>query len=118
MLPDEIAELLKRLAQALGTTVEYLWPVIVRQQYVVAAQYAGFVLLVGLPALYLVWYGWRTWLKWEPTIDPEDKVWIAVPLGLITLVANFVIAVFLGGAIGRVINPEFYALQWVLSQIK
>lgn len=115
---DIADDILTRLDAAVEASVrgvkvgaEFTWPLLVKQQIIegwlgVAA--SGLLLLVGI-----VFGVWCTRL----TLDASE---IAFPIGVVSFVgvtSGMVGLTAGGGAIGQVLNPEYYALIDVLSRL-
>jgi len=112
-LQQELLNRLDMLANTLGTTVEHLWPILVRQQHINGWIHLGLwapfcLVLAGGAALLL-----RHTIKRDRFNGPDSEGWfianllfgIAGATGLIALpfVVHF--------GITRLANPEFYALM-------
>ncbi len=118
----ELAPMLQQLAQQLGTTVEFLWAALMRQALIdgVVTLVQFVIIGVGLWANYKYT---RFVLRkinaedhkerWdEPAIIPPTILWVV--LAILTLVAFFSISDLLAAFF----NPEYWALQKVLSFVK
>jgi len=112
---DQTAVLLQNLANKLGTTSEYLWGVLLRQatisgitdilQYIIIAV-AGFA-----------YYRWAT--SKNRDFGPGGDSWPAALVIGIPLAALVVISFFcFPTTIAALVNPEYWALDRVLSAIK
>lgn len=124
----ETVDLLKGLADKLGTTAEHLWAVLIRQAYV------SFATDLVLYALLIVWLSLcyrlvRQWLEKASECKKgqkhsfEDNGQFKYELGavlivslsfLLCLIAAFVIP----DTITKIVNPEFWALQQILETVK
>lgn len=116
---EQATKLLEQLAVKLGTTVEYLWAVLVKQAYVNAitnlifAGIAALVILIGLAFIPKI-------MKLDSTdggydISSRTLGWIIYLIitgaCLITVIACTI------PAITELANPEYWALKEVLSAL-
>lgn len=117
-MDENTAKLLSQLADKLGTTSEYLWTVLVRQAPISGAvdvlQYALIAIAVwlyikGLP---------RAHARFE-AFDTELSGGFYIFGGGFILVTLVLVAFFaVGNTVTAFVNPEYWALQHVLSAIK
>lgn len=119
---DESLKLLEKLANKLGTTSEYLWTVLVKQAPVAAVNeiiFTVFTVVLGIVLFNLN----KKFMNDnnEVSYDNLDGVLI-VPMVVGTgLFVIFAIGVMFGSIptiISGFINPEFWALNYVLENIK
>ena len=116
-MTNEIAKALEALAQKLGTTSEYLWNVLMKQAPLSAIMdFVQYIIVV------FACYFWIKNLKvftakilsndWEE----EHWIWIIV---ISLMLGIFVIAIFFSfpNTIYAIINPEYWALNLLLSKI-
>lgn len=114
---DKAMELLKQLADKLGTTVEYLWQVFVKQAQVqiqidqiwmnVALYgYGGITLFCFI--LFIV----AIWKEWEPLALIIFPLFIFLIMAIVVYVGNYTEILTLQT------NPEYWALQEILNQLK
>lgn len=120
-------QLLETLAQQLGTTVEYLWGVLLKQAPVSAT-----IDLVTCLLLIAFMYGtWRLHRYYSaPINDDEDyldctryeendlAIIIVVVFGVVSLVMLFCILSAIPGIINGYFNPEYWALKEILNSVK
>lgn len=118
---EELKPLLEELARQLGTTVGYLWGILIQQANVFVVIYICYVILFSLlvvSALKTV----KIFVYWLEENDEDWRCWasfvvgavliifsILTGLGLITNVSSFITAI---------LNPEYWALQQILDVIK
>lgn len=112
-----IKEALTPIAEKIGQGAEFGWEVVVRQQFVEAI--TMFVALgIGLVFLFVgIWAACSlTSRDWDsPVITKKSFIALAgLGIGFFMSLISF-IGVFAGSAIGRLINPEYYALQFFIS---
>ncbi len=102
-------ELLDKLATNLGLAVDHLWPVLIYQ-----AQLCGQVLLgVGalfLPATVVLWC--MSYRESKKEYSSDDAIFVLTILGIFCCVVS-VLAVTSGFM--RLLNPDFYALRYILN---
>lgn len=115
---DKTIELLRQMAEKLGTTGEHLWAVLVRQSYIEG----GLDLFWFVFLQTVVWVGlaqarkWSSKAKKDKCIEVFVIIWIAwVLLGGFLIPISFV---NLHTAIIDLTNPEFSALQEVLRCVQ
>jgi hypothetical protein len=117
----QIQEALTPLAQKLGQGAEKVFELAIKQNYVYAAQGAVFIVFTAVSSL--VYYKFCKWGRkkkgsytnfyhhdWAPIIG-----W----LGAVILAFCVVISIAtIGGIIGRLINPEWYAIRDLINTVK
>lgn len=110
-------QLLETLAKNLGTTVEYLWSVLLKQAPI-SATIDLILLILVLVAGYLL-YRLHLKLSGEYIYDDSD---IAVPLMCMAAVIWFLIFIVAVCCIPSIINgyfnPEYWALKEILNSVK
>jgi hypothetical protein len=113
-LNQEILQRIDALAQKLGTTADYLWPILVREQYAVGlaglAMTAGSVLVTATAA----WFMARSktaFFNYEG--GPRPRFFGVVALGFALLVAVLSLA-SLPADLAKVVAPEAAALRSIL----
>lgn len=118
-MDQKIIDLLCPLATKLGTTVEHLWMVLVKQAY-----YEGFYSVINFIILmlfcFLVFKVEKIfWYKDYDDSDAKDFVHGLI-LGVdIIFSVVFIISILCStSVISKLINPEYIALQRLLSMIK
>jgi len=121
-MKEEITSMLKTLAEKLGTTVEYLWEVLVRQAYVSAiTDIIMLVLFIIAGTLFWRFHKKCTDRGWYNGEYPEYIGVASIPM-ILGSVAYFiwfiVILISIHNMITGFANPEYWALQQILNQIK
>jgi hypothetical protein len=111
---------LTQLATQLGVSLPQLWEILIKQQYVEAAQaFFGFGICL---ALWGFAYKKRETIAKKMEKDPnaynnfDNNMKFALifcPLLIITIIAIIEVV----GGIGKIINPEYYAIQDIVSFI-
>ena len=109
---DKVAEVLKQLAQQLGTTVERLWPVLVEQQRIQGI-IGVCMFATALPTLGIVLYC----LRRSPWVN-EDGLPTLRAVGLISMVVtSLLFASILSQLITQIVNPEYWALRDLMKMV-
>lgn len=108
---DQLTQLLEQLATKFGTTVEYLWGVLVMQAYVAATvTLIWFVLSVGYIIAYVVF------VKHIMKRDYYDDYEPAAIIGFIFAIVAACFALFAPyEIITGYFNPEYWALKQILK---
>jgi hypothetical protein len=112
---DQTAALLQNLANKLGTTSEYLWGVLIRQ-----APISGTADLIQFSIFGIAAYFFYKWVTSENRdfSDGGDSwpgaIFIGLPLVLILIVIFFCFP----NTLYAFFNPEYWALDHVLSAVK
>lgn len=118
---DKIDSLLRDLALKLGTTVEYLWNILTKQQILDAYQmlaWATFFTLAIIIGVFVTYFIAKTQstVKNEYDIFSDYQnvwnVWIGISVFLLILIISISTS-----AIKILYNPEYYALQDILRQL-
>lgn len=121
---QNVTQLIEKLASKLGTTTEYLWSVLVKQAYV--SSIIDIVVSIVLVVIsYLVIKGILKAYKKEQEECSRSSYYSSMdnPLfmlgcifgGIFILVSGFIILVNIGNIITGLTNPEYWALNKVLS---
>lgn len=110
----EVTDLLRELAEALGTTVDYLWPVLVSAQPVKGV--VGLVSLLLLISLTVVCA--RVVVRNIPDMYGSAAASVGVVVGGVVGFVAFAISMGLFSKMSihvlQILNPEYAALQEVL----
>lgn len=110
----DINKVLEQLAIAFNTTVDAIYPILIKQAYV-----SGIMdLLFGIALILLaVAIATIIYKKWE-AIYESDMEFIVVVIALIfSLVAVFIIPISIFSGITTLANPEYWALKDILSRL-
>ena len=117
-MSPEVTNLLQGLADRLGTTVEYLWGTLVRQAPIQAV--TDSVYLIALGGLY--WFlitRWRKFVKENTGYENEDsRAWFTAGIAIVGLICFLIASVTISGIVSGFLNPEYWALERILSLIK
>lgn len=98
-------ELLARL----GTTVEHLWGVLLRQ----APIHGAFSIVFDVVACVALYYAWRTLYKWDGYVEDKDILYAL--LGCVTAFVCVYVFYNLPMIAAAFFNPEYWALKQVLK---
>jgi len=119
-MKEQIAPLLEKLAEKLGTTVEHLWQVLVRQAYIAGVYDISFAVIfilasvVGIPKFVRLL---KNWLQ-----KGGDAEFFAPVIAVASIVGWAVVAVIvlssIRDAVFALANPEYWALKEVLEAIR
>lgn len=115
---NEITSLLKQLAEQLGTTVDYLWNVLINQAPIHGILnlilFVFTTISIFLLGKYFIWI----YNKWTELYD-DDKETMHVVLitvfGFLIIIGFIVSIISLPNTLAALFNPEYWALQQVLS---
>lgn len=114
-MDDKQVELLQALAEKLGTTVGYLWTVLIRQ-----ATVSGITDILQYIVLTICVYIFCKWLRSDKRdFTNGGDSWplaliLGIPLLLIVVIAFFCFP----NTITAFVNPEYWALDHVLAAVK
>jgi len=126
---EQINSVINNLAEKLGVAAEKLYPVLVKQVYVDAVSKAV-TSLVGLAVIIAVIFvikklksGW--WKKLSEmdhnryeTIDDELSRGLTIAgVSMAGIIGILLFLVPISGIVGRIINPDWYAIQMILEKI-
>ena len=120
---DKIAELLQALAEQLGTTTEYLWPILVKQQMVETVYHGAwciFGLIIIIVALRIYSKGFKPLFKKDDRTYSEDGDVVALGVAIAVIILLGVSISINAGyeTLTHLIVPEAEALEWLLHHIK
>lgn len=120
---DKTSELLQQLATKLGTTIEHLWAVLIRQAYISAITdliQDAIIISVVIVAYRLTvkWLSSKGDTSWDDWLDDRIPTLIVAVAGW-GILGIFLVALFLcfPETLTKFINPEYWALQQVLSRV-
>lgn len=120
---DKALDLLTALALKLGTTVEHLWPVLIRQAFFEGMVQLGVGLSVGtvlaLAAREFYRRAEALWAQKEDRYDNRMDRIIPMRLGMIIcgVLALIILPLFVSVGFLKLMTPEFYALRFILEAI-
>lgn len=113
---EKVGDVLQQLADQLGTTVEYLWPILVRQQKIEGIFGLVIFSLLIITALIILKKTWNK--KWETEGEPTVTGFAGAISCVVLVVCFLVLAIGGTTIISHIINPEFWALKEITKMIK
>ena len=123
---DNTTKLIEQLSQKLGTTTEYLWNVLLKQAHIDATT-------TLLQVIFILFFGvflYKTHIKLSKKADDgkysenfyqkyEELAVLPMFFGAIFFLILFIAAFFsIGDIVNGYFNPEFWALNKILSTFK
>lgn len=118
-LLDKTSAFLQQASHTLGTGASHVYAVLIRQQFVEGAtSIIQFVIgmifiLIGLPRL------WSACKKADKEGDDDGFALVGggiLGVGLFLMFGALILSA-LGDAIGKLINPEYYAISFIFNQL-
>ena len=121
---EEMTELLRELAAELGTTVEFLWAVLIRQAKIEIVEIGILAAFVGVG-----WFLMSEYLRWAipfyknldgyDNIEKELMLWtIGVIIGVVLVVLTIIVTLSIANLPTLIFNPEYWALRQILNHIR
>ncbi len=116
---EETRKMIEALASKLGTTVEHLWEVLIRQAYISFWTDILYYLITAAIVLFAVKFSLKAWRKSDESTWNDDE-WRMLPIGLclFALILSIIAVVCVGDTVTKVANPEYWALKEVLATVK
>lgn len=123
---EQVTKLIENLAVKLGTTAEYLWSILVNQAFVSGIKSIFIIALCSI-SFYALFRIRRLSGKKQRKLDPSNyEDWDAEFNWQAATVASWIgqsilfiiIITFSVNAINAFMNPEFWALNYLLNQVK
>ena len=121
---EQLAELLHSVAQSLGQTAETLFPYFVKQAQVSVITHSVFLaLFITLLVVYtrhVVWYAKsvkRDTVDSDFYFDTNDHVWVLIAHTGAALIEIAFIIDIVGTILTAALNPEYWAIQKIISMI-
>lgn len=118
---DKLAALLEQLAIKLGTTVDYLWKVLVKQAYIDATKHLV-ILIATIAYAFVIIRIHKSLIKKDKHGDTkydESELWIPV-MSLFILSWTILFIASISGVsdiFNGYFNPEYWALKEILDTI-
>jgi len=114
---NQLTDLLGQLAAKLGTTIELLWTVLIRQApidgVVSIFQYILVIIWTFIAVKYTKWF-----IKGINSGDREEDWWILIVVGWLFTIGLLLALFFsLPDTVAAFINPQYWALEHVLDKI-
>lgn len=116
----QIEELLIKLAEKLGTTVEHLWAVLVRQVYAEAINSSILLILLISAIILFNWVRVTKFPIWEEDFhEHEFKIGAFFISGLGLAIATVVgVLTLIPTIVTNLVNPEYRALRLLFGMVK
>ena len=111
-----VREAIEQLAAGLGVATDFLWPIMIRQAWIEGIFY-GFWTVVGWTGVILVVKFLPGLIRKAHDTGGDGDFGKALVCGGGGVVSIFLVAINMGKAMGRLLNPEYYALAKVTTQI-
>jgi hypothetical protein len=117
-LGSKIDSYVQTVAEKAGQSVEHFWPIFVKQQQIEGMWQAGLFGFFLMCCLSLLFYTMATHKKgWGGQNDINARFITALASGALGLI--LVVSLGSGGRIlGKIYNPEYYAVEQVVKMIK
>ena len=110
---QNVADLITGLATQLGTTADKVFPWYVQQQYIEGVFFISTIALIIFVSAFLCLFSWGG-------ADFENgniKTAVFISAGIIGALATFVFIIGGGNAISRIINPNYYAMHYMIKDL-
>jgi hypothetical protein len=119
---DKLDHYLQALADKAGVAAEHFWPIFVKQQMIEGITVLFFIILFGLLSFFLLRMAINSVdgaNNYEGTYKDVSKTAIGYVAGIILAFACFfTILVEAPPSIGKIFNPEYYAVQSLVEMVK
>lgn len=112
---DRLIPLFEKLAEKIGAGAAFSWEVVLRQQQVYAVQY--FIVAIFAGALTTA-IGVIALPRVRAIKDSNERTGFTLITCVVMTFGAGVTLAFMCGAISRLINPEFYAVSWLLDRVR
>lgn len=119
---EQTAKLVEQLAQKLGTTADYLWSVLLKQAPISALTDLIYFVLISIGGYFLLKVH-KNFSKEDEYgdskyYDNDDLAPIMITIAFIWAIL-FIVSFFgIGNVINGLFNPEYWALDEILSSLK
>jgi len=119
-MEGQIAELLRDMAQQLGTSVEYLWPLLVKKTIVDWCAQAGLVTLGTVVWVAVTVMMYRPVKRWHKSVSCQEDFWFPfslLSLFLWVLPTLSIVAVFceIWGSMSSLLVPEAATIERLIA---
>jgi hypothetical protein len=115
-IANKVLDMLQVLAAKLGTTVEHVYGLAVRQAMIVGVQDLVWGIGLGCTAFLLSRKSYKWWLAYrEDAYAAHDLK--AIFSGIGAVIAAVVAFVCLSEALPHLLNPEFFAVRFILQSL-
>lgn len=120
---EQLTTLLTALAEKLGTTVEYLWSVLLKQAYIEGILniiYCIITIIIFIVSYKYAKYFSSKWKEWNDNYEAEEifpTIILVILIVSTLIVLGMTIFQFIPTAITTFNNPEYWALKEILKQL-
>lgn len=119
-MDDRTYSLLQELASQIGTTVDFIWPILVRQAYIEGI--VGIILYIFLAVgifVYVKIMIVKVWHNIDTSDWYEDEKKAGIIILGVMLAVLFIIAILtFSFTISSLVNPEYHAIRTILDSVK
>jgi hypothetical protein len=119
---EQALKAIESMAEKLGTTVEFLWGILVRQATVEGIQGIAFFVLTVLAGVGLFFW----WKAWDKGRDDNNSFYyeseefffsLLMSFSILLLSCSIVAILNLGHVASCFVNPEYFALNKILETL-
>lgn len=113
-LIEQIKPAMEKMAEQLGVASEFLWSVLIKQQYIDGIFGIGWC-IIGIVTLSLLAWSIKKWGKMllEVSDGAVIMVWIVIgALGCVAIILGF------QSAVNHLVNPEYQAIKDIFEFIR
>lgn len=111
---EQTTKLIEELALKLGTTTEYLWSVLIHQAFI-SSIIDCVLYTMYFVFMYYMYKGYKYMLKEE---KDEEYIQLVLFLSAVSIVFTIVFILTISSTITGFLNPEYWALEKILKNIK
>ena len=115
---EQIKPAMSKMAEQLGVSMDFLWEVLLKQQYVEGFLAVGHV-IIGIIAIPFLVKFWKKCMKEMSENNMSDYVlvlgFVCAPL---TLLVALIICLNFEMAVSHLVNPEYQAIKDIFEFIK
>lgn len=120
MVADQVMQIINEIALKLGVAAETVYPMLVKQADVFCSTYRIGMWIFGISAIFAVALGVVSAYRYVVVHVYADRVSavcmvFAVILGIIALIAGFILLLFISEYVTAMYNPDMWAIQYVLN---
>ena len=107
---EELIELLKNIAPQ-------VWEILIRQVYVDAFSYMAWSVVLAIASILLGKHAKYFFKKYQSGNEWNDYDFPAILLAIVAVVSTIIAVMLLFISIKEIINPEFYAIQYLINAV-
>jgi len=113
---NKITELFGALSNQIGVGVEYFWPVFVKQYYIEAISDIAIWIVLAIFGSILI----RRGIVGGDKKDWKDGSYIVLLIagGIMAIFCASTFAITGGDVAGKILNPEYYAIQDIIRKVR